>query len=327
VTEEDFTLGEAYNPVGVGTAVLGIDRELDQSLTTLQPFVQLDWTVLPALTLSPGVRYDYFRRHVDSQVNVKSGLPQVYTNTFDSVLPSLLGHYEFSQNWTAYAQAAKGFLAPNENFFTRGMGGDPNQTTLQPQQTWSYQLGTSWQSRRLALGLDVYDVDFNNLITPKTVGGITSYTNLGGATYRGVEGQGTVYLGSGFSVFANGSVNHTEDQASGAPLPGAPMGTASLGVIYNLHGWYASVRDKWVGDLYGDTNRSIPIGNYSTLAGALNYTFNDGAANAPSIKLAFDNLLNSTKIYALAGYTAALGTPLYWTIPGRSVMASVSVPF
>jgi iron complex outermembrane receptor protein len=37
--------------------------------------------------------------------------------------------------------------------------------------------------------------------------------------------------------------------------------------------------------------------------------------------------VNSHKIYALAGYTADLGTPLYWTIPGRSVFATVSVPF
>ena len=45
------------------------------------------------------------------------------------------------------------------------------------------------------------------------------------------------------------------------------------------------------------------------------------------MKLDLNNLYDSTKIYALAGYTVGAGTPLYWTIPGRSVFASVSLPF
>jgi iron complex outermembrane receptor protein len=329
LTEEDFTLGQAYNPVNIGTATLGVDRALDQTLTTVEPFLQVDWKALPGLTLSPGVRYDYFSRHVDAEVDVKSGLPETYTNTYGSVLPSFLAHYEFSPNWTAYAQVAKGFLAPNENFFNRGTGANLSQTTLQPQQTWNYQLGSNWQSQRLSLGADIYYIDFNNLIVPNTSGGITTYSNLGGATYRGFEAESTVYLGSGFSVYANGSVNSSNDKSSDTPLPGAPTGTAAFGVIYNLNGWYVSLLDKWVGDLYGDTGRSIPIRNYSILNGALNYTFEGNlfGSSKPSIKLSFNNLLDSTRIYALAGYTVAANTPLYWTIPGRSVFAVLTVPF
>lgn len=329
LTEIDATLGGAFNPVGVGTAVNGIDRELDQNLTTLQPFVQLDWKALPGLTLSPGVRYDYFDRRVDAEVNIKNGVAESYSNVNDAVLPSLLAHYQIDSSWTAYAQVAKGFLAPNENFFTRGTGANPNQTTLQPQQTWNYQLGTAWQSQRLSLGADVYYIDFNNEINPVTINNITTYTNIGGSSYAGVEAEATLYVGSGVSVYANGSVNRTNEKSTGMMLPNAPTGTAALGVIYNHAGWYASLMDKWVGDRYGDVGAAIPLSSYSSLDGALDYTY-DGVlwgSTKPSIKLAFNNLLNSTRIYALAGYTGALGTPLYWTMPGRSIFASVSAPF
>jgi iron complex outermembrane receptor protein len=328
LTEVDFTLGGAINPMGnPGSAIPGFDRALDQSLTTLQPFVQLDWNALPGLILSPGIRYDYFERRVDSQVNVQTALPQRYSNTFDAVLPSLLAHYELSPNWAAYAQAAKGFLAPNENFFNRA---DPNSTNVQPQQSWNYQLGTSWQSQRLSVSADVYYIDFTNLSGSRTISGVgVLFFNQGGVTYKGIEAEATGYLGAGFNAYVNGSINSAKDKQSGLSIANAPTATAAAGVIYNLNGWYASLLDKWVGDRYGDVGDAQPLSSYSTLDGALGYTFNDGlwGSSKPSLKLAFNNLLNSTKIYALAGYTAAASTPLYWTIPGRSIFATLTVPF
>ena len=328
LTEVDFTLGGAINPLAnMSSAVPGIDRALDQSLTTLQPFLQFDWKALPGLILSPGVRYDSFERRVNSQVNVQTAVAQRYSNTFDSVLPSLLVHYELSPNWAAYAQVAKGFLAPNENFFNRA---DPNSTNVQPQQSWNYQLGSSWQSQRLSLSADAYYIDFTNLIGSRSISGVgVIYFNQGGVTYKGAEAEATGYLGAGFSAYVNGSVNSAKDKQTDTPIPNAPTATAAGGVIYNLNGWYASLLDKWVGDRYGDVGRAQPLSSYSTLDGALGYTFDGnlwGSSN-PSLKLAFNNLLNSTKIYALAGYTAAAGTPLYWTIPGRSIFATLTVPF
>ena len=96
LAQTDETLGDALDPGGIGNplidAFLG-NRLLDQTLTALQPFVQLDWKPLPGLTLSPGVRYDHFERAVDADVNVKTGNPQSYTNDFASTLPSFLAHY------------------------------------------------------------------------------------------------------------------------------------------------------------------------------------------------------------------------------------------
>ena len=83
-----------------------------------------------------------------------------------------------------------------------------------------------------------------------------------------------------------------------------------------------------MGKSFGDTGQTQPIDAFSTLDGALGYPVapNSGWLSKASLKLSFNNLLDSHKIIALAGYTAAAGTPLYWTLPERSVFANISVP-
>jgi iron complex outermembrane receptor protein len=335
--EVDFTLGEAINPMAnPGTG--GIDRLLHQRLVTVQPFAQFDWKALPGLTLSPGVRYDHFQRTVDAQVDVQSGLAESYSKSYSATLPSLLAHYAIAEDWAAYAQAAKGFLAPNENFFNYSKTGSPNitpsSTSISPQQSWNYQLGTSWQTRRLSVSADVYYINFSNLVGSNTSGGNVVFFNQGGVIYKGVEAEATGYLGMGFSLYANGSLNSAKDKGSDLQNPGlwianAPKATAAAGAIFNEYGWYASLLDKWVGSRYGDVGQTQPLSSYSTLDGAVGYTVDDSTAwlRKASVKVTVNNLANSHKIYGLAGYTAAAGTPLYWTIPGRSVFATVEVPF
>jgi iron complex outermembrane receptor protein len=272
------------------------------------------------------VRYDHFERSVDSQVNVETKETQSYSNDFSATLPSLLVHYQLAADWAAYAQAAKGFLAPNENFFNSG---NPNSTNVSPQQSWNYQVGTTRQTRNLSVSADVYYIDFKNLIGSETIDNETVYFNQGGVTYKGVEAEATEYLGMGFSLYANGSINSAKNKQTGQWVQDAPRGTGTAGAIYNLQGWYASLLDKWVGKSFGDVGTSPqPIGSFNSLDGALGYTVgpNSGWLSKANVKLSFNNLLDSHKIIGLAGYTAALGTPLYWTMPGRSVFANLSVP-
>jgi len=326
LVEVDETLGGAIN-VGspFASAPSGYDRLLTQTLYTLQPFVQLDWNALPGLTISPGVRYDHFERSVDAAVNVKDAAAESYADIFSATLPSVLAHYTIADGWAAYAQAAKGFLAPNENYYDIG---EPGNVTLKPQETWSYQTGTTWQTKRLSVSADVYLIDFNNEIQSETSGDYTVYYNEGGTKYKGVEASATFYIGMGLSVYANGSVNSAKDNSTGLWVPNAPDGTAAAGLIYNLNGWYASLLEKWVGRTYGDVGQTQPIGSYGLLNGALGYTFSSGPwwLRRTSLKLDFSNLLNNTRIFALAGYTVAAGTPLYWTIPERSVFGTITMP-
>ncbi len=111
-------------------------------------------------------------------------------------------------------------------------------------------------------------------------------------------------------------------------VPNAPNATLAYGVIYNEYGIYASLLDKRVGHTYGDGGETQPISSYSVLNGALGYTFGDnvGRLQGASVKVQLNNLLNKTPVIALAGYTAWLGTPLYWTLPQRSFNVTLEVP-
>lgn len=267
------------------------------------------------------MRYSYFDRNVNSQVNVKTGNPQIYDNTFESVLPSFNANYVITPSWAAYAQIAKGFLAPNENFFNTVT---PATTNLAPQQTWNYQFGTTWQTPNWSVSADAYYIDFSNLITSHNVGSQTVYFNSGGATYKGVEADATYLLGDGFGVYGNGSYNRAKD-SNGAWLPNTPEATGALGLMYNNTGYYGSIMGKWIGGRYGDVGTQW-LSPYATIdmAGGFDLSQLNSALNETWIKVQLNNLADTNKIFALAGYTANLGTPLYWTVPGRSVFVSIS---
>ena len=71
-----------------------------------------------------------------------------------------------------------------------------------------------------------------------------------------------------------------------------------------------------MGSRYGDVGQAIPLTAYSSLDGALHYTVSEDGPTwlrKATIKLAFNNLLDSHKIYALAGYTASTARPIRCT--------------
>jgi iron complex outermembrane receptor protein len=319
---------QALNDLGTG-ANNGVDRDLHQTLQTLQPYLQVELKPITGLSLTPGVRYSYFDRSVNALVNVKTAAPQIYDNKFHSWLPSFEARYAISSSWATYAQVAKGFLAPNENFFNRF---DPTSTNFQPETTWNYQAGTTFKSGKLSLGLDAYLIDFSNLIVSRgTQGGQPIYGNLGGVHYRGVEAEGTLGLGHGFSLYANGSINSAISTGDHTWVPNAPKGTAAGGVIYDKHGIYVSALAKWVGPRFGDTGDSQYLPSYTSADLSIGYDLNHVIAGLKGgkFKVNINNITDNKPIINLAGYTVGNtmvgGTPLYWTNPGRSVFATIEL--
>lgn len=316
--EIDFTTGALNTTQGTN----GIDRDMKDNLTTIQPYLEYDWKLSHALTFTPGVKYVQFRRRIDATVNQGTGTPLSDSKTYSSVLPSAALHYAFNPNWAAYAQVAKGYLAPNLNtFFVT----NPSLNDFSPESTWNYQIGTNWKSRRLALGADVYDIVFNNLVTKTGSSTNAHYVNEGGATYKGVEAEATYYAGMGFSVYANGSINSAKDKTTSQWLTNAPDNTAALGVIYNQGPAYGSVIDKYVGrTYYQDANgNNQPIGGYAVTNLAVGYKLT-GVLKGAKLQLTADNIFDRTSIFASPGQAGDGTTQLFWTIPGRSYFASLS---
>ncbi|OOG64394.1 hypothetical protein B0E46_06950 [Rhodanobacter sp. B04] len=322
--EVDDTLDFIYN---AKTPAAASDRYMTDTLKTFQPFVEYNWNITDTAWLTGGVKYADFERSIDALINQKTKKPLDYTKDWSKPLPSLALHWQFSPNWTAYAQWAKGFLAPNLNtFYTTNPQASSD---LKPEQTVNRQLGTTWSDERLTLSADVYSIDFNNLINSHKIGGVTYFYNEGGAVYKGFEAEGTYVIGDGLSIYANGSLNRANDKATGDWVPNSPHKTAALGLLYHNGPFRASLIDKFVGHSYGDTGNSQPIGGYAITNFATSYTFAQDMGELKDIKLGLqvNNIFDNKSIYYLAGYTAQDNTPLYYTIPERSYFVTLSAKF
>ncbi|GLQ97610.1 TonB-dependent receptor [Dyella mobilis] len=328
--EFDDTLDEpAINTTGQPTkgSDSPVDRFMTDSLRTLQPFVEYQWNITDQAYLIGGVKYEDFQRNIDSLYNQKTGTPLDYSKEWNATLPSASFHYAFTSNWTAYAQWAKGFLAPNLNLFyvTNPSISD---SALEPEKTTNIQLGTTWSSDRLSVSGDVYKIDFNNFIQSEKHGGNTYFYNGGGVHYKGVELEGTYMLGAGFSAYANGSLNRAIQTESNTWNPNTPHKTAAVGFIYSNGSIYASLMDKFVGKTYytANSNDDTPIGGYAITNFTASWKFDPHITNVKDLKIGFqlNNLFNNTHINALAGTTAADGTPLFFTIPARNFNFTVS---
>ncbi len=327
--EVDMTLGGAINPLGGG--VNGIDRLMTDTLTTIQPYLQYEWKPTNDLTVTPGMKYVSFTRTLDATVNQgATGAPLNTSQTWTKALPTLTARYMVQPDLSVYAQYAQGMLAPNINAFypTKGTVAT-NPATLEPSQSTNYQLGSTWNSNRLTLSGDIYQIDFSNQNTPVPCGIYTCYNNTGGVKYSGIEGEGTYVVGAGVSLYGNYAINNYSVSTAGTVLQNIPKNTASAGLIYNQGPAYASLIAKEVGKRYSGVdvnNNAIPMSSYTIVNFASSYALNKSDMLGKDARVGFqiNNLLNRNSIYASFANDAN-GNPMFYAIPTRGFMLSLSV--
>ncbi|HQU04405.1 MAG TPA: TonB-dependent receptor [Acidocella sp.] len=331
------------NTGGVGNVTAAnnngtIARLQHNQLYTFQPYAQFDWKPTDNLTLTAGVKYAFFRRQLFAPVNQVTGISQGYEHNYGKILPSFEAKYKFNPNLSAYAQAAEGFLAPNLNaFYTNNL----TNHSIAPESTLNFQVGTAYQDQHLALGADVYDIHFQNFLqpTPATAGGkkaFYQYENIGGAFYRGIEGEATYTFDSGISLFGNGGYNEAYSTIGHVAVNMAPQFTTNAGISYDHNGIYASLIDQWTGGEYSGNSTVSPAGGkspggwydpYNVVNLSLGYTFDSVMQHVKhlSVKLNVDNLTDQNQFITDLGNDAS-GNPLYLKLTGISAFFSVSVP-
>ncbi|WP_293904408.1 TonB-dependent receptor [Phenylobacterium sp.] len=227
-----------------------------------EPFVDFEWRATPQLTITPGIKYVSEKIHVDADVNQKSRQPYHYSKRFTKTLYFFTGNYKILDNLSVYAQYATGFLLPDISV-TQVV--NPNLKDLKPQESTNYQAGGVYHGGRLTLDADVYYIKFTNKLQTATVTSAASGTetvnfNLGGATYKGIEGAATFEAMDHVFLFANGSLNSAKAQGAsttvggvpvtivgGKQIAGAPKSTAAVGILYSDETWSVSLTDKYTG--------------------------------------------------------------------------------
>ncbi len=296
------------------------DYNYKTDLTTLQPYLEFAFKPLKDLTITPGLKYTSTTRGLNAVMNATTRQPASYSQTYDALQPSIEVRYALNDNWSTYGQIAKGFLAP-----PLGVLQTTAPQALNPQETVNYQVGTVYQTEAVALGADLYYINFNNYISSKTVNGTVLYSNSAGAIYKGAEVEAMIRLGDGLSLYANGSINNADYRGNRGQVAAVPNRVAAFGPIIERDGFYASWLTKYVGNQYGqDLPNAYLIRGYTTSDMVFGYTMPIQNDRKIDFRLYLNNVTNDQSVIFLTG-TAANGNALFYTNAGFSAFFSVSV--
>ena len=154
------------------------------------------------------------------------------------------------------------------NLNTLYSGNPLGNNQVAPQESTAYQAGMVARGDAFTLSADIYQVDFDNFIAKSGSGANAIFFNAGSVRYRGLEAEGNLLGGGGFSIYANGSINRGEYQEDGLASAGqkwksgqivsnVPRYTGVLGLLYQDHDWKASLLTKFTGSQYQGKNGEV----------------------------------------------------------------------
>ena len=310
-------------PYATMPGVSPLSAQYFSDLVTIQPYAEFAYKPLPNLTLTAGIKYSSVTRNIDGP-NFNGG-PINAGDTYNQALPSFDANWRVARGLALYFQAAEGYLAPE-----LGVLGNQAPTSVQPSTTWSYQIGTVYHRKWLSLGADAYLIDFNNYINNAVIANVTTYFNQGGATFKGLELEGTVTLGGGFALYLNGSLNDSNYDSNGNNLAQTPRRTAAAEFIYDKGSVllpnddvFANITAKNVGPQYAvDTANSgafdsFPIKSWNQVDLSAGYVL-PVLHRRIKASVTVANLFNHQSIIGYDGETAEL-QPLFFVQAGRSI--------
>lgn len=332
---EDLTTGSLYDANHAAGSPFYFD--FDAHLHTYQPYGELSWQIADRWRVDLGMRWRRVTRDFDASV-IQSFLPGTagtVSRRVSSSLPSFDTTYRVARRTDIYLQVARGSLIPSQAFFYTVNPAVGNQ--VEPENALATQVGVVHNGTSYGIALDAYRIDFDNYVSTITQGGNTLYVNSGGVLYRGVEAEGHLQLGAGFSVVMNASLMRATFQSSfmtsplqlaGGTIPFAPRYTGLAGLLYGRGPWQASVLAKFIGTEYQGRNGSADgaiyrVGAYSyTNLSVTRYLTDPLSPHEVHLTLSLDNLWNSDAATDNAG-PSALGPDLVNVLPRRNFMLSV----
>ena len=296
----------------------------NSSLNHTELFGELELRPFQGLKITPGIKYVDFNRKIDATVNQTTRYAQSLSKTYTATLPFLTANYQVTDNLAVYAQYARGFLTPplSQLYVDR-----PGLSTVDPQRSTNYQLGVVYHGSRLSIDADIYSIDFTNKFSKSTSpipGEGVIFTNLGGALYKGAEGQVTYAFPGGIAVFANASYNYAKVKAQPrTQIANAPFMTAAAGILYKQGPIRFSLIDKLTGAQYAVEGEpaAYRIAPYHNVILSASYDF--GIIRA-GVKVS--DLLDSTKITGITtGSSPAFDQ--YFFQPGRQITGELTLRF
>ncbi|QDH25843.1 TonB-dependent receptor [Neokomagataea tanensis] len=334
-------LSKNWTPV-IGKTGSAYSYDISDTSTSLQPYLELDLHPWHGATIKPGIKYTSFQRDYNAAINKGTKVPLDTTQSYHSWQPSIAINQLITKKWSAYAQVARGFLAPPMAVFQVSSVGN-----ISPETTLNYQVGSVYHGRNWMLSLDGYYIDFDNYIAqaqinvPGQIGTMSTYVNSSGAVYKGIEAEGQYALGWGFSLYGNYSVNDATYKKTRVHVASSPAFLASAGLLFeDPCGAYFSLMGKFVGPSWGlDSVTSSSgatvfanqyrISSNATADLALGWRIHNIGGYlrdvTPSLKIS--NLFDNHAVSAFAGNQSVGNAPLYWRLAGRSIFFNLTATY
>ena len=308
--------------------------------TTLQPYAQYEWRVAPNTTLTPGVKYAYYRQDFTQFAdngktvgNLNGAASVAHLAEYHSWLPSIDAHVLAQPYWSMYAQFGRGQNIPPTSVFD--VKNAQVGTLPKPILTDTVQFGSVWKSHRATLDVDYYHIDFESdySSTFDATTGDTLYFLNGRSVTQGIEAESTILVGRGVALYLNATKGTARYTDSHLWVQNAPSDTETIGLTYNLGNWNVGFFNKRVGQMWNDNgniHEAIPIDPFNITNLFFNYTIRGASRLAPSrIRLAVNNLTDSHAITAVSAASTKSNAPALGDIltlmSGRSVSVSLTV--
>jgi iron complex outermembrane receptor protein len=308
--------------------------------TTLQPYAEYELKVAPNLTITPGIKYAYYRQNftqfADNGKTVGSlnGAASVnHVADYHATLPSIDAHLLVQPYWSMYAQYGRGQNIPPTSVFD--VKNAQVGTLPKPILTDTAQFGSVWKSHRATLDVDFYRINFQSdySSTIDVTTGDTVYFLNGESVTQGVEFESTILVGGGMAVYLNATKGTARYTDSNQWVQNAPNDTETIGITYNVGSWNVGLFSKRVGDMWNDNgsiHQAIPIDPFNITNLFLNYTVKGSSRLSQSrIRLAVNNLTDSHAITAVTAASTKSNAPndadILTLMAGRSVSVAFTV--
>jgi iron complex outermembrane receptor protein len=295
-------------------------------------FVELELHPTSELKITPGFKHVDYTRQITAAYNQTTRYAQNLTSTYSANLPFVQANWQATSQLAFYAEYARGLLAPP---LAAQYVDNPQFSNVAPERSTNWQAGAVYHGDKLSLDLDGYYITFTNKFVSFTspVAGVgTVFTNIGGATYKGIEGQIAYAITPSVAVFANGSINSAKSNETGLQVAYAPKSTLAGGVIYKQGPVRFSLIDKLTGpqSSTGDGNPVYDLPSYNSAVVAASYE-----VGPVRVGIEVSNLFNSQRVTQLnpsskttaAGIVSPNNFDQYYYQPPRAITGDVTFRF
>jgi len=169
----------SYSMVGAS-----YNRDEIQKANNVDQYLQGTYALAEQWDLHAGVR------HSEISMNIK-GRSVTTTNgslSFSQTIPVAGLVFKATPTLNFYANAGRGFEAPNLIEISYNSAGNAANTTLKPSTSTNYEIGTKWMvSEQTRLNAAAFQISTSNEIVIESQGSYTSYTNAGHTSRSGAE--------------------------------------------------------------------------------------------------------------------------------------------